>query len=127
MAGRQGTRRNAAGSHAGTAPRSRRAPAAPPEFDRLVHERMRLGILSALIVNERLSFNELKELLQTTDGNLSVHARKLEEGGYVSCHKHFAGRVPRTDYRITAAGRRALEEYLEEMEELIRATRRAAE
>lgn len=92
-----------------------------------MHERMRLGILSALMVNERLSFNELKDLLQTTDGNLSVHARKLEEGGYVSCHKHFAGRVPRTDYRITAAGRRALEEYLEEMEELIRTTRRIAD
>ena len=101
--------------------------AAPPELDRLVHERMRLGILSALAVNDRMSFNELKELLQTTDGNLSVHARKLEEGGYVSCRKHFAGRVPRTDYRITAAGRRALEEYLEEMEGLIRATRRIAD
>ena len=99
-------------------------PIAPPDLDRLVHERMRLGILSALAVNERMSFSELKQLLQTTDGNLSVHARKLEEGGYVSCHKHFAGRVTRTEYRITAAGRRALEDYLEEMEELIRATRR---
>jgi len=88
---------------------------------------MRLGILSALAVNDRLSFNELKELLQATDGNLSVHARKLEAGGYVSCRKHFAGRVPRTDYRITAAGRRALEEYLEEMEGLIRATRKIAD
>jgi DNA-binding MarR family transcriptional regulator len=128
MAGRHDARRRSAtGSRAGSAPRSRRAPAAPPEFDRLVHERMRLGILSALMVNERLSFNELKELLQTTDGNLSVHARKLEEGGYVSCHKHFAGRVPRTDYRITAAGRRALEEYLKEMEELIRVTRKIAD
>ncbi len=103
------------------------APVPPPEFDRLVHERMRLGILSALMVNERLSFNELKDLLQTTDGNLSVHARKLEEGGYVSCRKRFAGRVPRTDYRITAAGRRALEEYLEEMEDLIRVTRGIAD
>lgn len=101
--------------------------APPPEFDRLVHERMRLGMLSALAVNERLSFNELKGLLQTTDGNLSVHARKLEEGGYVSCHKHFAGRVPRTDYRITAAGRRALEEYLCQMEDLIRAARKIAD
>ena len=126
MAGRHDTRRSATGSRAGSAPR-RRAPAPPLELDRLVHERMRLGILSALMVNERLSFNELKELLQTTDGNLSVHARKLEEGGYVSCRKHFAGRVPRTDYRITAAGRRALEEYLEEMEGLIRATRRIAD
>jgi DNA-binding MarR family transcriptional regulator len=103
---------------------SLRRTAAPAELDRLVHERMRLGILSALAVNEPLSFSELKDLLQTTDGNLSVHARKLEEGGYVSCRKHFAGRMPRTDYRITAAGRRALEEYLEEMEELIRAARR---
>jgi DNA-binding MarR family transcriptional regulator len=127
MAGRRDARRGPAGSHAGSVPRSRRAPAPPPEFDRLVHERMRLGILSALMVNELLSFNELKELLQTTDGNLSVHARKLEEGGYVSCHKHFAGRVPRTDYRITAAGRRALEEYLEEMEGLIRTTRKIAD
>ena len=101
----------------------RRAPA-PSALDRLVHERMRLGILSALAVNEPLSFSELKGLLETTDGNLSVHARKLEEGGYVACHKHFAGRVPRTEYRLTASGRRALEEYLEEMEELIRATRR---
>jgi len=101
--------------------------ATAPELDRLVHERMRLGILSSLTVNERLSFNELKELLKTTDGNLSVHARKLEEGGYVACRKHFAGRVPRTDYRITAAGRRALEEYLEEMEGLIRATRKIAD
>jgi DNA-binding MarR family transcriptional regulator len=88
---------------------------------------MRLGILSALMVNERLSFNELKELLATTDGNLSVHARKLEEGGYVTCHKRFAGRVPRTEYRITAAGRRALEQYLEEMEQLIRTTRKMAD
>ena len=88
---------------------------------------MRLGILSSLAINERLSFNELKELLKTTDGNLSVHARKLEEGGYVACRKHFAGRVPRTDYRITAAGRRALEEYLGEMEGLIRATRRISD
>ncbi len=103
---------------------SLRRTAAPDELDRLVHERMRLGILSALAVNEPLSFSELKDLLQTTDGNLSVHARKLEEGGYVSFRKHFAGRMPRTDYRITAAGRRALEEYLEEMEELIRAARR---
>ena len=108
---------------------SRRSLPAPtaPEFDRLVHERMRLGILSSLAVNERLSFSELKDLLKTTDGNLSVHARKLEEGGYVACRKHFAGRVPRTDYRITAAGRRALEEYLGEMEGLIRATRRISD
>ena len=127
MGDRGSTRRRAAGSHPGAGPRSRRLTPAPPELDRLVHERMRLGILSALAVNERLSFTELKELLQTTDGNLSVHARKLEEGGYVSCRKHFAGRVPRTDYRITAGGRRALEEYLEEMEDLIRTTRKIAD
>src|SRR5437868_7770111 len=94
-----------------------------PKLDRLVHERLRLGILSALAVNESLSFNELKKLLDTTDGNLSVHARKLEEAGYVGCAKSFEGRMPRTDYRLTAAGRRALERYLDHMEALIQATR----
>jgi DNA-binding PadR family transcriptional regulator len=84
---------------------------------------MRLAIVSALAVNESLSFNELKRLLETTDGNLSVHARKLEEAGYVTCSKTFEGRVPRTEYRLSAAGRRALERYLEHMEALIRATR----
>jgi DNA-binding HxlR family transcriptional regulator len=91
--------------------------------DRLIHERIRLGILSALAVSESMSFNELKALLKTTDGNLSVHARKLEEAGYVACEKYFEGRMPRTDYRLTAAGRRALERYLNQMEALIRATR----
>jgi DNA-binding HxlR family transcriptional regulator len=95
----------------------------PLELDRLIHERMRLAIVSALAVNDTLSFNELKRLLDTTDGNLSVHARKLEEAGYVSCTKTFEGRVPRTEYRLSAAGRRALERYLEHMEALIRATR----
>jgi DNA-binding MarR family transcriptional regulator len=85
---------------------------------------MRLGIVSALAVNERLSFGELKGLLRATDGNLSVHARKLEEAGYLQCLKSFHGRVPRTEYRLTAAGRRALESYLAHMEALIRATRR---
>jgi DNA-binding HxlR family transcriptional regulator len=99
------------------------AASAPLELDRLIHERMRLAIVSALAVNESLSFNELKRLLDTTDGNLSVHARKLEEAGYVSCNKTFEGRVPRTEYRLSAAGRRALERYLEHMEALIRATR----
>ena len=99
------------------------AASAPLELDRLIHERMRLAIVSALAVNESLSFNELKRLLDTTDGNLSVHARKLEEAGYVSCSKTFEGRVPRTEYRLSAAGRRALERYLEHMEALIRATR----
>ena len=93
------------------------------KLDRLVHERLRLGILSALSVNESLTFNDLKKLLDTTDGNLSVHARKLEEAGYVGCVKSFQGRMPRTDYRMTAAGRRALERYLDHMEALIHAMR----
>jgi DNA-binding HxlR family transcriptional regulator len=92
-------------------------------LDRLIHERMRLGIVSALAVNESLSFNDLKRLMKTTDGNLSVHARKLEDAAYVSCTKSFEGRVPRTEYRLTASGRRALERYLDHMEALIRATR----
>src|SRR5881396_4258633 len=91
------------------------------KLDRLVHERLRLGILSALAVNQSLTFNELKKLLDTTDGNLSVHARKLEEAGYVAVAKSFAGRVPRTDYRLTTPGRRALERYLDHMEALIQA------
>jgi DNA-binding MarR family transcriptional regulator len=93
------------------------------KLDRLVHERLRLGMLSALSVNDSLTFNDLKKLLDTTDGNMSVHARKLEEAGYVSCTKSFAGRVPRTDYKLTAAGRRALERYLDHMEALIQAMR----
>jgi DNA-binding MarR family transcriptional regulator len=94
-----------------------------PKLDRLIHERLRLGILSALSVNESLTFNELKKLLDTTDGNLSVHARKLEEAGYLSCTKSFAGRVPRSDYKLSAAGRRALERYLDHMEALIQTMR----
>ena len=101
----------------------RDAAAALPELDPLIHERLRLAILSALAVNSKLSFNELKRLLNTTDGNLSVHARKLEEAGYVQCSKFFEGRTPRTEYRLSASGRRALESYLDRMEELIRATR----
>src|SRR5499427_1827495 len=93
------------------------------KLDRLIHERLRLGILSALSVNESLTFNELKKLLDTTDGNLSVHSRKLEEAGYVACTKSFEGRMPRTDYRLTAAGRRALERYLDHMETLIQVMR----
>jgi DNA-binding transcriptional ArsR family regulator len=96
---------------------------APLELDRLIHERMRLAIVSALAVNETLSFNELKRLLDTTDGNLSVHARKLEEADYIICSKMFEGRVPRTEYRLSAVGRHALERYLDHMEALIRATR----
>ena len=98
-------------------------PAAPADLDRLIHERMRLGIVSALAVNESLTFNDLKKLLRTTDGNLSVHARKLEDGQYIACTKRFEGRLPKTEYRLTAAGRRALEKYLNHMEALIRATR----
>jgi DNA-binding transcriptional ArsR family regulator len=94
------------------------------ELDRLIHERIRLGIVSALAVNRSLTFNELKTLLKTTDGNLSVHARKLEEAGYIACSKSFEGRVPKTEYRLAATGRRALERYLEHMEALIRATRK---
>jgi len=93
------------------------------KLDRLVHERLRLGMLSALSVNESLTFNDLKKLLDTTDGNMSVHARKLEEAGYITCTKSFAGRMPRTDYKLTAAGRRALERYLDHMEALIQAMR----
>jgi DNA-binding HxlR family transcriptional regulator len=93
------------------------------DLDRVIHERMRLGIVSALAVNEHLSFNDLKQLLHTTDGNLSVHARKLEEAGYVHCHKFFAGRLPKTEFRLTAAGKRALERYLDHMEAIIEATR----
>ncbi len=103
--------------------RPRGGEAAPRELDRLIHERTRLGIVSALAVNESLSFNELKSLLRTTDGNLSVHARKLEEAQYIACNKSFQGRVPKTEYRLTASGRRALERYLNHMEALIRATR----
>lgn len=95
----------------------------PQDTDRLIHERIRLGIVSALAVNESLSFNDLKKLLNTTDGNLSVHARRLEEAQYISCSKYFDGRLPKTEYRLAAVGRRALERYLQEMEALIRAAR----
>jgi DNA-binding HxlR family transcriptional regulator len=95
----------------------------PLELDRLIHERMRLAIVSALAVNRTLSFNELKQLLDTSDGNLSVHARKLEEAHYIICSKTFDGRVPRTEYRLSPLGRRALERYLDHMEALIHSTR----
>lgn len=103
--------------------RGKATDASPIELDRLIHERLRLGIVSALAVHESLSFNDLKKLMKTTDGNLSVHARKLEEAEYISCTKSFEGRVPRTEYRLTAQGRKALERYLDHMEALIRATR----
>ena len=92
-------------------------------LDRLVHERLRLGIVSALAVNDRLTFNDLKRLLKTTDGNLSVHARKLEEADYIICEKSFDGRVPKTEYRLTPAGRRALDKYLVHMAALIEAVK----
>ena len=108
----------------GTQKKSRRGTRTNPvDLDRLIHERVRLAIVSALAVNESLSFNELKRLLDTSDGNLSVHARRLEEAGYITCEKSFDGRVPRTDYRLTAAGRRALQRYLDHMEALIRRVR----
>jgi DNA-binding transcriptional ArsR family regulator len=94
-----------------------------PDLDRVIHERMRLGIVSALAANQSLTFGELKRLLNTTDGNLSVHARKLEDAGYVTCDKSFEGRMPKTEYRLSAAGKKALEKYLNHMEALIRAMR----
>ena len=99
------------------------APQSMHEIDRLIHERLRLGIISALAVNESLTFKELKHTVKTTDGNLSVHARKLEEAQYIACEKYFEGRVPKTEYRLTTAGRKALEIYLDHMEALIHATR----
>ena len=129
--GREG--RDGSQGHEGSEGREGREGGGPPaapapqrealDLDRLIHERMRLGIVSALAVNDRLSFHDLKQLLKTTDGNLSVHARKLEEAGYVTCAKYFEGRVPKTEYRLAAPGRRALERYLDHMEAIIRATR----
>jgi DNA-binding HxlR family transcriptional regulator len=103
--------------------RSASREAVATDLDRLIHERIRLGIVSALAVNRSLTFNELKALLKTTDGNLSVHARKLEEADYIGCTKSFDGRLPKTEYHLAPAGRRALERYLNHMEALIRATR----
>ena len=96
-----------------------------PDFDRLIHEKTRLSIVSALAVNDSLTFNELKAILETSDGNVSVHTRKLEEANYLTCRKSFEGRVPRTEYSLTAAGRRAFEKYLSHMEALIKAARGA--
>jgi DNA-binding HxlR family transcriptional regulator len=106
-----------------THPRQRASGSGAVGLDPVIHERVRLGIVSALAVNEELSFNDLKKLLEITDGNLSVHARKLEEAGYVRCSRSFVGRQPRTEFKLTAAGRRALEGYLEGMESVIRTTR----
>ena len=113
---------------ASSAPSTPAGPATPGsalDLDRLIHERIRLGILSALAVHDTLTFNDLKHLLETTDGNLSVHARKLEDAGYIDCAKRFEGRVPKTEYRLAPPGRRALERYLDHMEALIHATRHA--
>lgn len=96
---------------------------AAPNLDRLIHERLRLGIISALAANETLSFSDLKNLMNTTDGNLSVHARKLEEAGYIACTKFFEGRLPKTEYKLTMTGRSALESYISHMESLIRQMR----
>ena len=93
---------------------------AAPNLDRLIHERLRLGIISALAANESLTFSDLKNLMNTTDGNLSVHARKLEEAGYIACTKYFDGRLPKTEYKLTVEGRRALESYINHMESLIK-------
>jgi DNA-binding HxlR family transcriptional regulator len=106
-----------------SAARREREGRAPAKLDRLVHERLRLGILGALAVNQTLTFNQLKKLLDATDGNLSVHARKLEEAGYLSVAKRFEGRVPRTEYKVTASGKRALERYLDQMEAMVHALR----
>ena len=99
------------------------ARSAAPNLDRLIHERLRLGIISALAANESLTFSDLKNLMNTTDGNLSVHARKLEEAGYIACSKYFDGRLPKTEYKLTVEGRRALESYLNHMESLIKQMR----
>ena len=96
---------------------------AAPNLDRLIHERLRLGIISALAANESLTFSDLKSLMSTTDGNLSVHARKLEEAGYIACTKYFDGRLPKTEYKLTVEGRRALQSYLNHMESLIKQMR----
>lgn len=100
-------------------PAASRSQQSLPEFDRLIHERIRLGIVSALAVNDSLTFADLKRVLQTSDGNISVHARKLEEADYIRCTKSFAGRVPRTEYKLTAQGRRAFEQYLKQMETFV--------
>jgi DNA-binding HxlR family transcriptional regulator len=119
MAGKAAAAKKSAAAEPAT-PAAKKSPLA---LDRLIHERLRLGIVSALAVTDHLSFNELKRLLHTTDGNLSVHARKLEEAGYITCEKYFEGRMPKTDYRLTTPGRQALERYLDHMEAIIQATR----
>jgi DNA-binding HxlR family transcriptional regulator len=122
--GNSAARSNAVAGPVPRATRVKKAAQAPVrDLDRLIHERVRLGIVSALAANPSLSFNDLKQLLATTDGNLSVHARKLEEAGYIACTKTFEGRMPKTEYALTSAGRSALEKYLNHMEALIEAMR----
>ena len=120
MAARQNAVRKEKEKKPQLAPVSLPTEIAAPKLDRLIHERMRLGIVSALAVNHSLSFNDLKRLLKTTDGNISVHARKLEEASYIACNKFFEGRMPRTEYRLTATGKKAFDEYLIQMEDLVR-------
>lgn len=115
------TEHSTAGDELRPVPAGAKSAPSIPDFDRLIHERVRLGIVSALAANASLTFNDLKRLLQITDGNLSVHARKLEEAGYVTCNKSFEGRMPRTEYTLAAQGRKALEKYLDHMEALIEA------
>jgi Bacterial regulatory protein, arsR family. len=115
--------KSAAARKSGEKPATRIVETHIPDFDRIIHEKTRLATISALAVNQTLTFSELKGILKTTDGNVSVHARKLEDAGYISCKKSFAGRVPRTEYSLTAAGRRALERYLNHMEALIKTAR----
>ena len=124
MAAKAGSARIAREERRGASGAANRAPETPVvSLDRLIHERTRLGIVSALAANPSLTFNELKELLHASDGNVSAHARKLEDAGYIHCMKSFAGRMPKTQFKLTAAGRRALEKYLEHMEAVIRAAR----
>ena len=121
MAKQSAVKRSSTSRPAATA--AARSVSATPALDRLIHERLRLGIVSALAANESLTFNDLKNLVDSTDGNLSVHARKLEDAGYITCTKSFEGRVPKTEYKLTIAGRRALENYLNHMETLIERVR----
>ncbi len=116
-------KRETSGAPAAADAHTSRAKHPAHSLDRLIHERMRLGIISALAANESLTFNDLKQLMHTTDGNLSVHARKLEDGGYIACTKSFEGRLPKTEYKLTAAGKRALENYVSHMETLIKQVR----
>jgi DNA-binding HxlR family transcriptional regulator len=116
-------KREASGAAAAAELQSAKANHPAHSLDRLIHERMRLGIISALAANESLTFNDLKKLMHTTDGNLSVHARKLEDGGYIACTKSFEGRLPKTEYKLTANGKRALENYVSHMETLIKQVR----